>query len=459
MTNKQISSLPVLEEPLQHPTPSRPGSHANAAPASAVLRPVDAVRRTALFAAILISGGNLLIPRLPVLAVLIVMSLLAMAATPTTAIRARFGVIYSLLAVVFLAIIFRSGLAEISSLVVRYANFLAGILLLKMYLKSGTDALVLDLQALLRPLAWIALATVFLATLFEPIFTTREVEETTYHHFLYIFNYHVMLEDAGGLHRPNGLFFEPGVFQIYLNLYLYLALFVLRSRWQSALALAAVLATQSTTGLAVSAILMGVYFWRLLGRGPAHHRMIAAIAGVLIAVSLSGFVIDNVQSKFTGDFRGSWWARQYDLLTGLNVVAANPWLGIGFDPDQYRAYANQLGFSNTDLDDRQTIDRGNSNGIVGLLYAVGIPLALPFLWGLFRQRMLPDRALVGTVLFISFLSEAIVLTPFFLLFLLSGLLRMPAAASQAPPRPTAVRSERAMLQTGSGTAPALQSSG
>ncbi len=428
-------------------------------PVKRPLQPVDVVRRTALFASILISGGNLLIPRLPVLAVLIAMSLLAIAATPATAIRARFGVIYGLLGVLLLAIIFRSGLGEISSILVRYANFLAGILLLKMYLKSGTDALVLDLQALLRPLAWIALATVFLATLFEPVFQAREVEETTYHHFLYIFNFHVMLEDAGGLHRPNGLFFEPGVFQIYLNLYLYLALFVLRSRWQSALALAAVLSTQSTTGLAVAGVLLGVYFWRLLGRGPAHHRLIAATVGVLIAVSLSGFVIDNVQSKFSGDFRGSWWARQYDLLTGLNVVAANPWLGIGFDPDQYRAYANQLGFSNTDLDDRQTIDRGNSNGIVGLFYSVGIPLALPFLWGLFRQRMLPDRALVGTVLFISFLSEAIVLTPFFLLFLLSGLLRIPAPARRQSPRPSPLHPGPAAAQAAIVAAPALQSPG
>ena len=397
------------------PRPAPPGA----------LQAVDVARRIALFAAILISGGNLLFPRLPILAVLIAATLLAMAATPRTAIRARFGAIYGLLAVLLLAIILRSGFGELSSILVRYANFLAGILLLKLYLKAGTDAFARDLVVLLRPLAWIALATVFLATLFEPAFQTIEVEETTYHHFLYIFNFHVMLEDAGGLKRPNGLFYEPGVFQIYLNLYLYLALFVLRSRWQSVLAFAALLSTQSTTGLAVAGLLLAVHFWRLLGRGPAHRRLMAATLGVLIAVSLSGFVIDNVQSKFTGEFRGSWWARQYDLLTGLNVVAANPLMGIGFDPEQYRSHANQLGFANTELDDSQTIDRGNSNGIVGLLYAVGIPLSLPFLWGLFRQRMLPDRALVGALLFISFLSEAIVLTPFFLLFILSGLLLVP----------------------------------
>lgn len=393
------------------------------------LEPVDYVRRTALFMAILISGGNLLIPRLPVLAVLLATALLAMAATPATSIKARFGLIYTLLAAILLATVFRSGLSEMSSTVIRYANFLAGILLLKMYVKSGTDCLAHDLRALLRPLAWLALATVFLATLFEPIFQAREVEETVYQHFLYIFNFHVLLEDAAGLYRPNGLFFEPGVFQIYLNLYLYLALFVLHSRWQALLALAAVLSTQSTTGLAIAALLLGVYFWRQLGKGPAHHRVIAATVGVLIAVALSGFVIENVQSKFVGEFRGSWWARQYDLLTGLNVVAANPWLGIGFDPDQYRAYANQLGFADTELGDRQTIDRGNSNGIVGLLYGMGIPLALPFLYGLFRQRLLPDGALVGAILFLTFLSESIMLTPFFLLFILSGLLLDPVAAT------------------------------
>lgn len=409
---------------------------------SAGLQPVDLVRRTALLMGILISGGNLIIPRIPVLGLLILLALLAIAATPQSRIKARFSTIYLLLGAVLLAILFRSGLGELQATIIRYANFLGGLLLLKLYLRAGTTAFVSDLVALLRPLAWIALITVFLATLFEPMFRTIVVEDATYYHFFYIFNFHVMIEGTGALRRPNGPFFEPGVLQIYLNIYLYIALFLLRSRWQAALALAAVFATQSTTGLAVSVLLLGVYFWRLLGRGPAHHRVIALLAGVVIALVLSGYVIENVQSKFTGDLRGSWWARQYDLLTGLNVIAAHPWIGIGFDPDQYLAYANQLGFADTELSDESLIQRGTTNGIVALFYSVGIPLGAVFLWGLFRQHMLPDRALVGALLFLSLLSEAIMLTPFFLLFILSGLLRAPLSrpafpATQPLPQPAA----------------------
>ncbi len=394
------------------------------------LTQVDLLRRGALLLAILISGGNLLIPRVPVLVAMVALALLAIASTRTAAVRARFLLIYALLGVALLAILFRAGLSELSATTVRYANFAGGVVLLHMYLRAGQAHFIRDLVSILQPLAAIAIVTVVLATLIEPAFQPKEVQETIYYHLFYILNFHRTLEDAVGLQRPNGPFFEPGVFQSYLNIFLYLALYVLKSTPKAVLAGVAVLATQSTIGFAIAVGLVGLHVWRQLGYGSINRR--AAIVGFagLLAISLSGYIVENVRSKFIGDMAGSSMARQFDLLTGLNVIAANPWVGIGFDPDRYRALSGPLAFDDTLLDDRITEDRGNTNGIIALVYSVGIPLSLPFLWGLFRQRMLPDRLLVGGVLFLSFLTESVMLTPFYLIFIFSGLLLAPRAAKR-----------------------------
>lgn len=384
-----------------------------------------AARRASLLMAILISGGNLLIPRVPVLGLLLLFAAIAFAATPPARERQPFLAIYALLGAVLLASLYRSGLAELSSLVTRYANFGAGLALLAVYLRAGRPAFSADLGLLLAPLAWISIGTVVLSTLAPPLFQPLEVQETIYYQVFLIFNYHITIEDAGGLMRPNGPFYEPGVFHIYLNLYLYLCLFVLRSRGRAVIAGLAVLATQSTTGLAIGAGLVGYYFWRQLGRGSLNRRVGMLAIAVALAAVFSGPFIENVRSKFIGDMAGSSMSRQFDLITGINVVLAHPLAGIGFDPETYRQLSGAYAFDDTLLDDRITEDRGNTNGILVLLYSLGIPLALPFLWGLFRQTMLPDKLLVGGLLFVSLLTESIALTPFFLLFQFSGLLLSP----------------------------------
>lgn len=382
----------------------------------------DLARRGALLGAILISGGNLLIPRIPVLALVLGLGLLALAATPRRSRSESVAAVLLLLGVVLLLSLGRSGLAEAGALVTRYANFAGGLTLLLIYLRAGRDRFVGDFVALIFPLAWVAIATVVLATLAGPLFQPLEVEETVYYQLFLIFNYHVQVEDAGGLMRANGPFYEPGVFHIYLNLLLYIFLFVKRNFRRAGVTALAVAATQSTTGVAVACGLGALVLWRELGRGSLHRRAAMLLLGAAVAALVAGPVIDNVRSKLVGDFAGSSWSRQFDLITGLNVVRAHPLVGIGFDQETYRQLSGAYAFEDTLLDDRITENRGNTNGVIVLLYSVGIPLGLVFLWGMFRQTMLPDRVLVGGVLFVSLLTESILFTPFFLMFIFSGLL-------------------------------------
>jgi hypothetical protein len=398
-----------------------------------IVQRTELLRRCALFLCMLLSGGSLLWPRPALLAGVLLLWLVA-----------RSGVFYVrramlpgflLLGAVLLLTVARPQGFHLDSLVIRFANFLAGIVLLDLYWRAGPPALQGDLYAILRWMAVQALVTVLLAQTANFLFLPLMVQEAEYKTVLLLFTYHDMLDGSTAWKRPDGFFYEPGVFQIYLNLFLYLALFVFRSRRQSLLGVAAVFATQSTTGVVLAALQVGVFFaTRYINVGSLRSRVTKTLLAVAMSVPIAFFVMTNVTDKVSGDSRGSFWARQYDLLTGLNVIAENPAIGIGFDYEQYKAAASRLGYADTELEERITNDRGNTNGVVFLLYSIGIPLALPFLIGLYRQRMFPHRKLVGTVLFVSFLSESMIFTPVFLMIIYSGLLLAPRRVLESPAR-------------------------
>ena len=164
---------------------------------------------------------------------------------------------------------------------------------------------------------------------------------------------------------------EPGVFQIYLNLYLYLALFVFRQPLQVALAVLAVLATQSTTGLMICLLMLGAAFVQHLARGTLRRKLVTAAVALALAPPMLYAGYDNISEKLFGSAQGSSWAREYDLFTGLNIVAENPWLGIGFEVERYLAASGRLGFEDTLLTSSQLQERTTSNGIVQLFYTLG----------------------------------------------------------------------------------------
>jgi O-Antigen ligase len=369
----------------------------------------------------MISGGNLIFPR-PVILVAMI-ALLAMLAARQVHIKpqGRVSVIIGLLAAILVVSLTHTDLSALLPTLIRFANFAAGLMLLQLYLRTNQGQLAVDLRFLLKPMTAQAILTPILALVAAPLFLPITVQETTYQSFLVLFNYHVTLEDAAGLVRPDGLFYEPGVFQIYLNLYLYLVLFVFREWRRAPMAVLAVLATQSTTGILIAILQLAYAALHVTRRLSLRRKLPALIAAGLVAIPIGLFAARNVASKLTGDFQGSSMARQYDLLTGLSVIAENPLLGIGFDHNSYKEIAGRLGYQDTELDEHLTADRGNTNGVIFLCYSIGIPLAFPFLWGIFNQQFFTHRLLVGIILLLSFMSESMIFTPFFLLIIFSGL--------------------------------------
>lgn len=332
------------------------------------------------------------------------------------------GPIFILLSFILILSFLWPGGFDVSSMIIRYANFIAAILIFNYFINVPKDDLQKDLYVILRFFAYQAIITFFLAIFANFLFETITINDTPYSTILFLFTYHTFLEDLSALARPDGFFYEPGVFQIYLNIYLYLCLFVFKKNWQALIAIAAVLTTQSTPGIFICLFLLFYYVMiDKFNKTSFLSKEGKLFFGLLFIIPIAAIAYLNFNEKFYGEFIGSSWARQYDLITGINVVKKYPLAGIGFNYDEYYKAATDLGFSETVLSDENIANRANSNGILTLLYSIGIPLSIPFILGIFSQTFFKHKLLIAIILFVSALSEQIIFTPFYLFLIFSGI--------------------------------------
>jgi hypothetical protein len=372
------------------------------------------LRQLALFVAILLSGGHLFYPRLPLLALFVFLILLA----PQNPMRRMHKAIAPAICVVVAVLLIEilrldSGLAQVA---IRGANFLAALLLLNTYFAVGRDVFQRDLYKVLRFFPLQALATVGLAYIAPGLFTLAH--DSGVYGFGYLLYYHV---GALGLARPDGFFWEPGIFQIFLNLYLFMAVWLYRSKTDAALAIVAIILTQSTTGLLVLALqilaFLAHYVWQYRGKGKI--VIVAMLLPILLVVA--GVASQVLFEKMTGEFRGSFYARNFDTVAGLQVAMDHPMLGIGFNADAYASRSSSIDIAVGEYNSSSfNQGRGNTNGIVTFLYTMGVVLGSIFLVALLRQTAFRSVVVVPLILLVSLLAEPLTLTPFFLFLAFSG---------------------------------------
>jgi len=295
--------------------------------------------------------------------------------------------------------------------------------LLKIYWgEGGSTKLMNDLRVLIYPMVYQAILTVVLALALPVIFITVHLGGLEFQSFLGIFNFHSSSNSELSLVRPNGFFWEPGVFQIYLNLLLFI-LFINRASWMQILpTLLGLALTQSTAGIVIAAIQL-VYFaivpFLTLKIGLVNILRLAMIAIVIVPIGV--LMQENVQSKLSGVHVGSTNARYYDLVSGLLVLREHPVLGIGFNHLVYRDLSIELNPDTELLSKENQNGRDNTNGLVMILYSVGLPLGLFYLLGMVRQKLMPHKIMFALILLFSMGSEPLAFTPFFALFFFSGL--------------------------------------
>ncbi|MEL7318095.1 MAG: O-antigen ligase family protein [Pseudomonadota bacterium] len=386
------------------------------------------MRQIALLAGILMSGGLLIIPREPVLVIVVATCFLLR--NPLRLFRPEFALIWVVLLAVGGVVLVGGGSFQLTPLIIRYANFLAGLALLLIYINERRSTLADDLYPILKLMAFQAVLTPIAYILFSQYFFVFRVFDTEYVTFNFLFTFHEFQDFGALFKRPDGFFFEPGVFQIYLNVFLFIALFVRRQRvFDIALGAIAVLATQSTTGVVILIIQFAAAYLRWLRSADRGQKLGVLVFVPIIMLPLAAYASYNVTEKFYGVFRGSAEAREYDLRTGVSVALEQPLTGIGFDYEKYYDIASRVGYREAKLSKDNITERGNTNGIVVLLYSLGFPLALVFLFGLLRQRLFRPSVVMAAIAGLSLISESLSLTPFFLMMIFSGLLIQPKGAN------------------------------
>lgn len=217
--------------------------------------------------------------------------------------------------------------------------------------------------------------------------------------FLLLFNY--MPSNDSLFQRNQGVFWEPGVFQLVLNLHLYNILIERRMSIKKIILPAfLIITTLSTTGLIIMVIILAYWFFTIRMK---KFSMGVVILGVVISGLLLPFVYDNVKSK-TESTNGSAAARTFDFLMGMEVIKSEPLIGIGMDPDNYikRTGAQDLGRFEIK---RINVERGNTNTFMNVAVMFGIPVGLLFCFALYRQNLFEKRKLIFLIFFLALMSE------------------------------------------------------
>ncbi|MDP1593571.1 MAG: O-antigen ligase family protein, partial [Gallionella sp.] len=344
------------------------------------------------------------IPRIPLALLILALGALFFGFLSAKVSKSKMSV-YLWLALVMLFAFVRIQEIDLLANVTRGVNFMIGLLLLKIYWSENRIRLESDLLFLLLPMAFQCIAT-FAISYFAPgLFTLIQSDRQLLYTLIGVFNFSVPLATQGSFMRPMGFFWEPGVFQLYLNVLLFL-LFARQAKWHWILAtVAAIFLTQSTTGIATASI-QTAYFSivPIFTRGLSTRRLVMLFV-ILVAIPVFyPSAEQNIAAKLTGDRSGSTSARSYDLEVAVDILAEHPIVGIGFND---RAYLNYLKVNNTDtstLSDQDQNGRYNTNGVIVVLFSLGLPLGGVYLLSIFRQRLFDHRLIFGAILLLSLLA-------------------------------------------------------
>lgn len=377
-------------------------------------------RYSALLFGMMASGGNQILPR-EFWLVLCALSCLTLLNWRLPLFKSR-RLIYLWIVLVDALALYQEGPVGIPSIISKTGVFLLSVLLIEVYLARSMERLMQDLFNIGRLMSIQAIITYILGALAANIFMIIDVDGISHHTLGFIFNYHQVGNVVTEYIRPNGFFYEPGVFQIYISIFLYLCLYWRLNLTWAIIACAAQVTLWSTTGLIITIVLLVLAFRRIYLNLRGLWRPII-ISVYILSLSFMLFLgSGNIIEKTEGDLRGSNYARLYDLNTGISIVENKPITGIGFRTETYLKYSGLFGFEGTILSAEQTSERPNTNGLLQILYSIGLPLGLVLLIGVFKQQVFSARLPMAILLAASLYAEPLGFTPFFLFILLSWIL-------------------------------------
>lgn len=211
---------------------------------------------------------------------------------------------------------------------------------------------------------------------------------------------------AISFHRINGMFTEPGMYAVFLCLAIYQHISNNNKKtWQIILLYINLIFTFSTTGIIIGLLLLG-YMIIKNEKIKDIHIIIPCIPLFIYAVyylvqnrRIEGRAYDLVNG-------GSYAARYFDLVNGFKLFLSHPILGVGYyNFDAFTYLENNY------------VNRVNSNGMVNVLYMMGIIGFLaffsPFIVNALRSkgRDRVKKAVYLAVIVLLNLSQPIIFYP------------------------------------------------
>lgn len=234
------------------------------------------------------------------------------------------------------------------------------------------------------------------------------IENGFYKSYFYLFyTQEGYIEKIGSFsfYRLQSIFWEPGVFAVYLLIALYYYSFLAKKRniKHFIILVLCLILTMSTTGLIVGVGLLVVYILK---------RIKAVIAKMLIIIPM-GLSAMSVISYFWLEKKNSiispsYQLRMYDMTRSLEIWKDNFWVGTGYNNTALFEIEGRYGNSNGLLNWCMT------TGIIGLLVII-IPMFANCLWLKSKERVM---SIIYFALFILInFTEPLIQTPLMLLLI------------------------------------------
>ena len=255
----------------------------------------------------------------------------------------------------------------------------------------------------------------------------KDVYKTFFHIFYYMPEKSVASILNFEFCRNQGLFWEPGILQIYLNMLFFLEAFIFKkSKLILVLASILIVTTYSTTGLILLLFQSFFYF-----RSYLKNQKILALILVILLIPIYLVLSTNVKEKISGEREASFQKRMFDLTQPFFIALDYPLTGIGLDLVQFQKKrqefyisSNRLQSINSSLGVQakfETTEKGSSNSIMFLLACTGFPTTIILLFMFYKQKIIKSKTNIWLILLtLSVISEPLLLRPFFFLFIISG---------------------------------------
>jgi len=200
--------------------------------------------------------------------------------------------------------------------------------------------------------------------------------------------------------RVNSIFWEPGVYQVYLNLFIAYHLFIadVPNLKKVLIYSLCVLFTFSTAGYVV--LIYSLFLFSIFTNNSFVKKyrpvILTFLAAILILSTFSSLIIDKVFSKITEENNYSAVARYSSILSNLYLAYENPLFGVGMG-----GMKDILGAKTVEL--FELYQDSNTNGVLYPLAAYGIPFGIIYIFGLYRFASLYATRRFTSLLFFIFI--------------------------------------------------------